>query len=199
MRKSSIPRAVARAATTVALAGAVTVPTLGSTPAFASSGAGTTAAARPAAAATSVAPHVWVPEVAPAAQTNSVRPAALSPNACRGKSKGHIVKWYFSHVPLAPVPLRCGTDGFGFNKIRKKHWSPTIDEDIANTLAHYTKAEWQGPTTTAYILRDLAPCEGQFRVVVQYASYGSTGIKGIITAYHEDRITLKPGEVALRC
>lgn len=61
MRTSSIPRAVARTATTVALAGAVTVPTLGSTPAFASS-TGATAAARPAAAATSVAPHVWVPD-----------------------------------------------------------------------------------------------------------------------------------------
>lgn len=60
MRKSSIPRAIARTATTVALTGAVTVPTLGSTPAFASSGAGATAAARPAAAATSVAPQVWV-------------------------------------------------------------------------------------------------------------------------------------------
>lgn len=59
MRKSLIPRAVARTATTVALAGAVTVPTLGSTPAFAS-GAGAIAAGQPTAAATSVAPHVWV-------------------------------------------------------------------------------------------------------------------------------------------
>lgn len=127
------------------------------------------------------------------------QPSVLSPTACNGQTKGHIVKWYSPRVPYARVPLRCGTSGFGFNHIKASHWSPTLDFDIANTLRYFTSSVQQGSTTTAYILRDLAPCEGQFRVVVQYNSYGSTGIKGIITAYHEDRITLKPGEVRPAC
>lgn len=51
MRKPSIPRALARTATTVALAGAVTVPALGSTSAFAQTN-GIGSAARPAASST---------------------------------------------------------------------------------------------------------------------------------------------------
>ncbi|MGV9247234.1 hypothetical protein [Streptomyces sp. NPDC003710] len=35
-------------------------------------------------------------------------------------------------------------------------------------------------------MKDLPPCQsGQHRVVVSYLPYGSTGRKGIITAYHE--------------
>lgn len=59
MRKPSIPRALTRTATAVTLAGAVTVPALGGTPAFATSFAGATAT-RPT-ASTPVAPHAWVP------------------------------------------------------------------------------------------------------------------------------------------
>ncbi|UXY32337.1 hypothetical protein [Streptomyces sp. HUAS TT20] len=128
------------------------------------------------------------------------RPAALSPNACKGKDKGHIVKWYTAHVPFARVPLRCGQvnargQGFGFNKIRAKHWEPFVDEEITNTLAHYTSTWQQDANTQVFVLKDLPPCEsGQYRVVVSYLNYGSTGIKGIITAYHESH----PG-VAKRC
>lgn len=125
--------------------------------------------------------------ISPAAQADSAQPRVLKPTACDGKTKGHIVKWYTPHVPLARVPLRCGTEnGFGFNKIRKKHWSPTVDEDIANTLARPTSDYEQDPNTRVFLLKDLAPCRGQYRVVVSYLDYGSTGIKGIITAYHED-------------
>ncbi|MFE0513376.1 hypothetical protein [Streptomyces sp. NPDC058964] len=123
----------------------------------------------------------------PAAQANSVKPAVLKPNACDGKTKGHIVKWYAPHVPFANIPLRCGTaNGFGFNKIHAKHWTPTVDEDITYTLANPTTTYEQDPNTRVFLLRDLPPCQsGQYRVVVSYLGYGSTGIKGIITAYHE--------------
>lgn len=57
MRKPSISRALARTTAAAALAGAVTVPTLGSTPAFAASTAGSTVA-RPA-ASTPVIPYSW--------------------------------------------------------------------------------------------------------------------------------------------
>ncbi|MCF3137218.1 hypothetical protein [Streptomyces olivochromogenes] len=121
----------------------------------------------------------------------SARPAALSPDACKDKDKGHIVKWYSPHVPFARVPLRCGQvddrgRGFGFRKIRAKHWEPFVDEEIANTLAHYSSTWQQDANTRVFVLKDLPPCEsGQYRVVVSYLNYGSTGIKGIITAYHE--------------
>ncbi|MEU7304916.1 hypothetical protein [Streptomyces sp. NPDC007206] len=91
------------------------------------------------------------------------------------------------HVPFAGIPLRCGTaTGFGFNKIHAKHWQPFVDENIANTLANPTSTYEQDRNTRVFLLKDLPPCEsGQYRVVVSYLSYGSTGIKGIITAYHE--------------
>ncbi|MCC5474537.1 hypothetical protein ACFV2N_31155 [Streptomyces sp. NPDC059680] len=126
--------------------------------------------------------------VSPAAQANSVKPSVLKPTACNGQTKGHIVKWYAPHVPFARIPLRCGTaTGFGFNKIHAKHWEPFVDENIANTLANPTTSYQQDPNTRVFLLKDLPPCDsGQYRVVVSYLSYGSTGIKGIITAYHED-------------
>ncbi|MFJ1584284.1 hypothetical protein ACIOC1_13305 [Streptomyces sp. NPDC088197] len=137
--------------------------------------------------------------VSTAAQAAPVQPAALSPTACNGQTAGHIVKWYAPHVPYALVPLRCGSSTWGFNHIHSKHWSAHVDEDIANTLAYFTSTVPQGGNSIAFILRDLAPCEGQFRVVVQFNSYGSTGIKGIITAYHENSITLHRGEVQPAC
>ncbi|MGQ5640849.1 MULTISPECIES: hypothetical protein [unclassified Streptomyces] len=84
-------------------------------------------------------------------------PATLSPNAFKGKDKGHIVKWYTPHVPFARVPLRCGQvndkgQGFGFNKIRAKHWDPYVDEEIANTLAHYTGTWQQDANTQIFVL-----------------------------------------------
>ncbi|RPF24767.1 hypothetical protein [Streptomyces sp. TLI_185] len=86
-----------------------------------------------------------------------------------------------------PPRLRCGTPtGFGFNKIHAKHWTPTVDEDITATLTTPTSEYDQDPNTRVFLLNALPPCSGyRYRVVVSYLGYGSTGIKGIITAYQE--------------
>ncbi|MGQ0467899.1 MAG: hypothetical protein ACT4QG_21595 [Sporichthyaceae bacterium] len=116
--------------------------------------------------------------------------APLNKAECDGKSPGHIVRSYaVKGSPFTTIPLRCGTtNGFGLLKILTKHpeTAATLDEDITRTLGDYDRAQQQAKTTVAYSKDDLPPCPGHFRVVVQYNSYGSTGIKGIITAFHSD-------------
>jgi hypothetical protein len=113
------------------------------------------------------------------------RPVVLSAADCAGKPKGHVVQWYsLGSSPLATIPLRCGEKNrFGLLKIVGKHPAPTLDADIADTLINYDHEQRQPPSSVAYSRSDLPPCPGHFRVVVQFGSYGSTGIKGIITAF----------------
>lgn len=113
------------------------------------------------------------------------RRVGLSAADCVGKPKGHVVRWYsLGSSPFATVPLRCGEKHrFGLLKIVGKHPAPTLDADIADTLINYDHEQQQPPSSVAYSRSDLPPCPGHFRVVVQFGSYGSTGIKGIITAF----------------
>jgi hypothetical protein len=110
----------------------------------------------------------------------------LSAEECAGKPKGRVVQWHsLGSSPFATIPLRCGAKGeFGLLKILGKHPEPTLDADIADTLTNYDHEQQQSPTSVAYSRSDLPPCPGHFRVVVQFEGYGSTGIKGIITAFH---------------
>lgn len=91
MRKPSIPRAVARTATAAALAGAVTVPTLGSTPVFASSTASSTTA-RPTSSARTV-PHFWV--------YNS---SYQTYNECADAGRASGRNWSCRYDPSTPPP-----------------------------------------------------------------------------------------------
>jgi hypothetical protein len=127
------------------------------------------------------------------AQTSSAiaavaQPGVLSAGDCAGKPKGQIVRWYrLGGSPFATIPLRCGEkNGFGLLKILHKHPenAPILDENISDTLINYDHQQQQSPTSVAYSRSDLAPCPGHFRVVVQFKAYGSTGMQGIITAFH---------------
>lgn len=100
-----------------------------------------------------------------------------------------MVRWYQPKgSSVATIPLRCGTAS-GFGLLHFVHGHPeaiaTLDADITRTLAGWTGSRDQG-SAKVYTLTDLPPCPGYYKVVVEYAGYGSTGIKGVITAYHQD-------------
>lgn len=107
---------------------------------------------------------------------------SVAADACTGKSAGTVFRWYTPRVPLAAVPLRCGTSAWGYNHIKARFADPLFDSYIVATLKYYTTTRRAG-TSTTYYARPVMPCTSlpYFKVVVEYAPYGS-GPKGIITA-----------------
>lgn len=113
--------------------------------------------------------------------------SALTPgkDACDGKPKEYVVKTYTVRAPYAAAPLRCGTSAFGFIHLKeRKRWNSEFDGSIQNTLLRGREGKKDG-TSVTFVLDDLPPCSGHFRVVVEYKSYDS-GVQGIITAYHSN-------------
>ncbi|MGH3799868.1 MAG: hypothetical protein ACRDTD_07015 [Pseudonocardiaceae bacterium] len=135
------------------------------------------------------------PVVARSISISEVSALAPSKDVCNGKSAGDVVKTYTPQAPYAAAPLRCGTSAFGFNHL-KARWNSNFDESIQNTLSYAQKKEQSGSSVT-FVLDELPPCPGTFRVVVEYASYGS-GAKGIITAYHTSSPSTLLGEQSHR-
>lgn len=128
---------------------------------------------------------VQTPVAAGSASVFQVSALAPGKDACDGKPKEYVVKTYTVRAPYAPAPLRCGTSTFGFIHLKeRKRWNSEFDGSIQNTLLRGREGKKDG-TSATFVLDDLPPCPGHFRVVVEYKSYDS-GVQGIITAYHSD-------------
>lgn len=58
--------------------------------------------------------------------------AAVGAGVCSGKTEDFMVKVY--RRGAAAVPLRCGTDTYGFNHVQTR-WNASYDAQIAPTIA----------------------------------------------------------------
>lgn len=115
--------------------------------------------------------------------------AAIPTDYCKDKTREAVVKRY--NRGELTVPLRCGTDSWGFDHIvLRGRWSDGFSSQIAQTISRGTMSR----DGTVYATFD-ADCNELFRIIVNPGALHGTGFspQGIITAYYITPVTMETG------
>jgi hypothetical protein len=108
--------------------------------------------------------------------------ASVPGDFCNGKGQEAVVKVY--QRGAESIPLRCGTDRWGFNHVVPKgRWNAAFDSQIAQTISRGTVN--RDETIYATFEQSNGKCRELFRVIVNRGAIYGTGFapQGIITAY----------------
>jgi hypothetical protein len=98
---------------------------------------------------------------------------------CDGAPAEEIVHVYTTRIPLAPMPMRCGTERYGVRHLLARGRYNNAFLDHIGDIVRDNYGENQGGTSYVWNAGDPP-----FRVVADSQRYADGQEKGLITAYY---------------